>query len=299
MNKTWAYAAILVAAVLWGFGFVFGKYALAEMPYGTMVTYRFVFAAVALLPLLLWRRIRVERKDFVIFILAGICYVPLQFLLQFAGLAMTSLTHAALMVALLPALIAIASTIFARGARPKWWPIGLSGLGAIIIVMRPGGTSSVTGDMFVLLSLAGGVAWVLLSESVVRRYDAIASSAYILWAGTLALVAFEAIAHPHDLVAQYSAHAWLATIASAVLCTAITTVLWNLGLRAVPASDAGVFINIEPLIGAVAGIVLFGDPFGWTIALGAAVIVAGAIIVTKTAAPPVKAAALISDVVSG
>ncbi|MDQ6930534.1 MAG: DMT family transporter, partial [Candidatus Eremiobacteraeota bacterium] len=142
-------------------------------------------------------------------------------------------------------------------------------------------------------------AWVLLSESIVRRYDAIISSAYILWMGTLALVAFEVLSHPHDLVAHYSPNAWLATIASAVLCTAITTVLWNMGLRAVPASDAGVFINFEPLIGAIAGIFLFGDPFGSSIALGGALIIAGAIIVTKTAAPPRKTAVLLSDTVSG
>ncbi|GAC1656559.1 MAG: DMT family transporter [Vulcanimicrobiaceae bacterium] len=284
-NRNWAYAAIIIAASLWGFGFVFGKLALREMPYGATITFRFAVAAIALLPVVFWRRISISRRDLLYFAIAGILYVPLQFLLQFAGLAKTSLTHASLIVALLPALIALASLTFTRNAQPQWWPIVASAAGAIIVVVRPGGTATILGDALVLLSLAGAVGWVLFSERFVRRYDAIVSSAYILWMGTAALLCYELVVSPHDLVAHYSATAWAATVASGVFCTAVTTVFWNVGLRIVPASDAGVFINLEPLIGSGAGILFFGDACGWTVALGGALIIAGAVWVTKMAAP--------------
>jgi drug/metabolite transporter (DMT)-like permease len=68
----------------------------------------------------------------------------------------------------------------------------------------------------------------------------------------------------------------MALAASGVLCTATTTLLWNWGLHHVPASRAGVFLNIEPALGSVLGVELLGEhlgPFAWlggTLILGAA-----------------------------
>lgn len=272
--------AIAVAATLWGFGFVFGKYALQGMPVDAMVTYRFATASVALLPVLLWRRISIKPNDLIPFAVAGIFYVPVQFLLQFEGLSLTSLTHASLVVALLPVLIAIASSIFTNNPPPKWVPIAASALGAALIVMRPGGHASFIGDILVLISLLGAVAYVMLSEGFVKRYDPIVSSTYTLWIGSAVLIAFEAAVHPYDLAQHYSAGAWMATIASGILCTALTTVLWNVGLRVVSSADAGVFLNLETIIGAVAGIFFFGDSFGWMVGIGGMLIIAGAIAVS-------------------
>lgn len=271
--------AIVVAAILWGFGFVFGKYALQGMPVDAMVTYRFATASIALLPVIFWRRIRVQRGDLALFAIAGVFYVPVQFLLQFEGLSLTSLTHASLVVALLPVLIAIASSIFTANRAPKWIPIAASAVGGALVVLRPGGNASFLGDVLVLLSLLGAVAYVMLSEGFVKRYDPIVSSTYTLWMGSAVLIAFEAAVHPHDLAQHYNTGAWIATIASGVLCTAVTTVLWNVGLRAISSADAGIFLNIETIIGAVAGIFFFGDSFGWPVAIGGAFIIAGAIAV--------------------
>ena len=38
--------------------------------------------------------------------------------------------------------------------------------------------------------------------------------------------------------------------------------LFAYGQRRVPAEVAGAFLNLEPLVGAIAGIVAFGDPAG-------------------------------------
>jgi drug/metabolite transporter (DMT)-like permease len=74
---------------------------------------------------------------------------------------------------------------------------------------------------------------------------------------------------------------WIATAASGLLCTAASTLLWNWGMHRVPASRAGVFLNIEPAMGSLLGVVLMGDHLGPGAWLGAILIVAAVIVLTR------------------
>jgi drug/metabolite transporter (DMT)-like permease len=283
-----SYLALVAAGTLWGLGFVFGKYALADMPVSAMVTFRFAIASAALIPIIFWRRIHIARGDLLIFAAAALLFVPVQFLIQFEGLARTTVTQASLMVAVAPVLIAVAST-FVRGAdsvRPKWLYIAGSACGAALVVFGPAGNVGIFGDALVAISLLAGVAWIMITERRMKAYDPIVAGACVIWLGTAMLVVFEAVVHPHDLVATYSSSAWLATAASGILSTAAATVFWNIGLHRVPASDAGVFINLEPLVGSLCGVALFGDSIGWPLITGAILVIASAIAVTRTSSAP-------------
>ena len=74
--------------------------------------------------------------------------------------------------------------------------------------------------------------------------------------------------------------AWLALAASGVLCTATTTLLWNWGMTQVPASQAGVLLNMEPLIGSLLGVLVLGEQLGPTAWAGGGLILAAAITLT-------------------
>jgi drug/metabolite transporter (DMT)-like permease len=64
-------------------------------------------------------------------------------------------------------------------------------------------------------------------------------------------------------------------------CSALTYVLWNWGLQRVPASRAGVFVNVEPMVGATVGVVVLnevltaGTLVGGVLILGAALLTSG------------------------
>ena len=57
--------------------------------------------------------------------------------------------------------------------------------------------------------------------------------------------------------------------------TVLPFTLFAFGQRALPAEMAGAFLNLEPLVGAVAGVVAFGDPLGASQFMGGAAIVGG------------------------
>ena len=104
--------ALATAGCLWGTGFYFGKIALREMPVSTMVLFRLLFACAAcclscsltVLALPGWNGSGFSPTS---------ARGPVVFLLQFKGLSLTTVSHAALMVGTLPILLAIAAVLFA------------------------------------------------------------------------------------------------------------------------------------------------------------------------------------------
>jgi drug/metabolite transporter (DMT)-like permease len=290
-NRALGFASCALASSLWGCGFFFGKIALAEMNVGAMVLYRFLFATLALTPLLLLHRPRFSRADWALLLLASFLGIPLQFLIQFSGLALTTVSHASLMVGTLPVLLAVAATLFAheRMDRTGWFALTLSTLGATLIALgarHATGASGPTlgGDMLVVLSLVIALAWILINKRLMQRHSPVTVTAYGVAAGTAMLLLVVPILYRQPFgpppISAISLKAWLALAASGLLCTASTTLLWNWGLTQVPASQAGVLLNMEPLIGSLLGVFLLHESLGPSARTGGALILAAALIIT-------------------
>ena len=292
------YGACALAGSLWGTGFYFGRLALDEMSVEYMVLYRFFFALLGLLPVLITNRVRFSRDELRMLLISAALGGPVQFLLQFHGLARTTVSHAALMVGSMPVLLAVAAAIFA-GERLDWmgW-LALAGstigVGLVVLGRTSVGTGNevptLAGDLLVLASLILALGWILLSKKLMASHSPPVVTAYTILVGFVMLAIW--ILTPVAVkpwipngsapipFAHVSATAWIALAASGLACTATTTLLWNWGIHHVPTSRAGVFLNIEPLLGSALGVSLLGErlgPYAW---LGGGLIVGAAIVMT-------------------
>lgn len=274
--------ALATAGCLWGTGFLFGKVALGEMPVADMVLFRFLFACAALAPCILFFRPRFARGEWAWVLLAAVLGVPVQYLVQFEGLSLTTVAHASLMVAALPMLLAVAAVIFSRERfrSAGWVALAASSVGAALIALSSktaAGTThaSALGDLLVVVSMFAAVAWILISKRLMRRHAAVMVTLFVYWIGTgmLAVVVVGAFGMP---ALHYSNRAWLAVAEQGIFATAVTTLLWNWGLQRVPASRAGIFVNLEPLVGAVLGVVVLHDVLGSMALAGGVLIIGGA-----------------------
>jgi len=300
------YGACALAGALWGTGFYWGRLAMNEMSVEHMVLYRFLFASLGMLPLVLANRNRfhLTASETRTLLISAAFGIPIQFLLQFHGLALTTVSHASLMVGAMPVLLAAAAALFA-GERLDWigW-LALAGstAGAALIVL--GGTRgpaahgqpSLTGDLLVVASLVTALAWILLSKKLMQTHSPPVVTSYSILAGTamLAVVVLgpwllspltHGKAQPPPF-AHMSTTAWIALAISGLFCTALTTLLWNWGIHHVPASRAGVFLNIEPALGSWLGVQLLGEhlgPYAWA---GGALILAAAVTLTTRGHEP-------------
>jgi drug/metabolite transporter (DMT)-like permease len=300
------YGACALAGGLWGTGFYWGRLAMNEMSVEHMVLYRFLFASLGMLPIVLANRTRfhLTRGETRTLLISAAFGIPIQFLLQFHGLALTTVSHASLMVGSMPVLLAAAAALFA-GERLDWigW-LALAGstCGAGLIVLGGSrghaarGQPSLAGDLLVVASLVTALAWVLLSKKLMETHSPPVVTAYSILTGAamLAVVVLgpwllSPLAHSNAQplpFAQVSSTAWIALAVSGLFCTALTTLLWNWGIHHVPASRAGVFLNIEPALGSYLGVHMLGEhlgPYAWA---GGGLILAAAITLTTRGHQP-------------
>jgi drug/metabolite transporter (DMT)-like permease len=298
------YGACALAGCLWGTGFYFGRIALNEMSVEHMVLYRFFFACLGMLPVALLHRVRLTGSELRMLLASAFLGVPVQFLIQFHGLDRTTVSHASLMVGCMPVLLAAAAALFA-GERLDpigWLALFASTAGAALIVL--GGTHghaahgepSLAGDLMVVFSLFTALTWILISKKLMQTHSPLVVTAYTILSGfgmlavwVLGPWAVRPLTHSGAAAPPFfhvSVAAWVALAFSGLFCTATTTLLWNWGIHHVPASRAGVFLNIEPALGSWLGVELLGErlgPYAW---LGGGLILAAAITLTTRGHEP-------------
>jgi drug/metabolite transporter (DMT)-like permease len=95
-------------------------------------------------------------------------------------------------------------------------------------------------------------------------------------------------------IAPFAAVEWSApravTMTPAILATLLFLgvvisgygyLVWNWAVQRVPAPRAAIFLTIQPIVGALLGIVFFGDPVSWFTAAGGILVVLGLLLTVR------------------
>ncbi|ABF43486.1 Putative 10 TMS drug/metabolite exporter, DME family, DMT superfamily [Candidatus Koribacter versatilis Ellin345] len=282
-----AITALVLSGCCWGTGFLFGKIALEQMSVTENVAWRFIFGSLGLLPIIFLRWQPYTRRDWVSLLIASFVGVPIQFLIQFKGLQLTTVSHASLMIGTLPIMLAMSSVIF-LGERlhwQEWFSLAIATFGAVLIALSHGNgvgspQASVVGDVLVVLSLLAAVVMVMITKKLIGRHDSLHVTSMMIVLGTLMLIPWAVLTHPMRF--DFSTSTWIGVAAQGFIATSGAYLLWNWGLAKVPASRAGVFLNMEPLVGALLGVTVLHEHLGWPALLGGAMVVGAAIHFSKT-----------------
>jgi drug/metabolite transporter (DMT)-like permease len=206
------------------------------------------------------------------------------FLVQFEGLTRTTASSAALLVATAPPMMAIGAALWdgERASRRTWLGIALSSAGIVLLAGFPGPGRTILGDALVFVSMIAAVAWTLSTRRIARRLGVRAATALQFSLGALLVLPFALVregAPPLDL----SAGGWANVIALGLACTAASFFLWNWALQRAEAARAGVYGNIEPVVGAAMGVFLLGEVLGPTALAGGVIVILAAILVSISA----------------
>ena len=272
-NRRLIFPALIAAGVLWGTTVPLSKVALGWMPPAWLAFARFALAA-AILMVVSRSRLRAACSP-AILVTGGLGYGG-SVLLQNLGIERTSVTHAALLIGATPVLVAIiAATLRHSVARPvAWVGFGMSLAGVGFIASGQGSGSTLGGDGLVLAAQFVSASFTVSQARLLRGRDPLAVTALQLMSAAV-LVLPVALTTEQHLAGSMSATALLATIGLVVGGTVGPTALFAFGQSKVAADVAGAFLNIEPLIGAAMGTVLFADPLGPVQVVGGLAIMAG------------------------
>ncbi len=272
-NRRPALAALTVAGLLWGTTVPMSKLALQWLPPGWLTVVRFGLAAAILLALL-GPRVRAAFSPALL--ASGAVGYGGTVLLQNAGITRTSVSHAALLIGTAPVLVAIIAAVWHRTvARPVAWAgFAVSLSGVALIAAGGGGQAGLAGDGMVLASVLMSAGFTVTQAKLLRDRDPVAVTAVQFLGAALVALPFSVLTEGWP-TAPGSAGVVAVVIALAVGGTLLPFSLFAYGQSRLPAVVAGAFLNIEPLVGAVAGVVIFGDPAGPAQLGGAAAILGG------------------------
>ena len=250
--------ALAAAGALWGLTVPLSKLALPWLAPAWLTTVRFLIA----MPVLALAGRRGLRNALNLRVVgAGALGFGAVLVLQNAGIARTSVSHAALLVGAVPVLVALIAA--ARGQasrRPIIWVGYALALAGILLVAGGGGAGATgQGDLLVFLSAVLSAAFIYVQPRLLGDQDPAAVTALQFAGGLLVSVPLALLTEPMPAVSA-SAGSLAAVLCLALVGTVLPFWLFAYGQSKVSAQMAGAYVNLEPVVGAAVGWAAFGNP---------------------------------------
>ena len=263
-------AKALFAVVVWGGSFIATKIALAEVHPMTVVWLRFAMGVVVMGAVVILRKqlLRPSAADLAYFTGLGFLGIAFHQWLQSNGLVTAQAGTTAWIVSSTPIFMALLGWLVLR-ERLGWQRtagIAIAALGVLIVVSK-GNLASVAagrfgtpGDFLVLLSAVNWAVFSVLSRKGLRKHSSAGMMFWVMTMGwLLSTLLFLAGPGPADVL-HLSARGWTAVAFLGIACSGLAYVFWYDALRALPASQVGAFLYIEPLVTVVVAAAMLGEP---------------------------------------
>jgi drug/metabolite transporter (DMT)-like permease len=283
-----AYASLAASMALVGSYVGLSKLLLAAFPVFLLAWLRFGIAAVAMLhwvrrapgeaPLSRHDRVLLFGESFLGNFLFSICMLY--------GVLYTSAVAAGVVMAALPAAVALLSRMFLGEpiALRVAASIACAVAGIALLAWVKGdatpGVSLWWGYALLVAAVFCEASYVVIGKRLTGNMSARRISALInLW-GLALVTPFGLWQARHFDFATVDAPTWVLLLFYALAASMVTVWLWMKGLRHVPASRAGVFTVMLPISAALVGVVVLGEPFGPGHLLALALALAGLLMAT-------------------
>lgn len=274
------------ATLSWGLSYAFTKGLLQSLQPVEIAVFRFTVGSVALLVFsAITRRLRpIKLEHLPRAIAAGVIGVTIYFLFENYGLSYTSASAGSLIIATIPVINLLVSWIAgddqvtARGAAG----VLMSFLGVYVLVRissSQSGDSSLLGNLLVLGAAISWVTYTRINAPLVNEYDLLALNTVETCIGTAALIPIgiaTGIRLPEPRMDTLLSLAYLALICSSAAYVLYLTALKQLGSLVVTT-----FVNLVPVFGVAAAVVLLEEEIGPALVWGGLTILAGVLLVTK------------------
>jgi drug/metabolite transporter (DMT)-like permease len=277
--------ALLGANLVYATSYVATRLTLDDVPPAILAFLRCVLGSLALVPLALGqlRLTALTRADHWRIAGMGIFGFGAAFAFGHWGLVRSTAANAALLIIVEPLAIMALSPLMLGERLRRREAIGgaLALAGTILVVVNgiPGLTADVAphwrGDLLLIAAGFGYAAYSLFGRDVLRRHPSRPVTALSIVWGAVSLVPLAALEWGTGARATWTAVAVAGTLYLAVVITALMYLVWNWALERVPAPRAAIFLTVQPITGALLGVLLLGDAFTVFTAAGACLIVAG------------------------
>jgi drug/metabolite transporter (DMT)-like permease len=206
------------------------------------------------------------------------------------GLAGTSVSNAALILAATPVLIALfgAAAGEERVTGAHWLGALLSVVGIYLVVGRDVNASGSTlrGDVTMFAAVCCWAIYTMGSRPLMIRHSPVAVSGLSMAIGT-ALYVPAVTSHIRAVTwSEVSVGTWIAAVYSAVFALCLSYTIWYAAVREIGSARTSAYSNVVPIVAMTTAVVFLGEPLGVRKVAGAAAVLVGvALTRVKTMSP--------------
>jgi drug/metabolite transporter (DMT)-like permease len=275
---------LLAANVVYATSYAVTRLVLPEIGPATVAFMRLVLGALLLLPLAIaGERTAMDVADRRRVFLMGVIGFAAAIMLGNWGIARSTATNAALLITVEPLTLILLSPALLGETLSRRERVGaaLSVIGAVLVMVNgvPGVTARVVphwrGDLFLVLSGFAYAAYTLLGRDVLRRHPALPVTARSIAWGAVGMAPLAVAEWAAGVDAAPGAGAIVGVLYLGLVVTALAYLAWNYAVERMPAPRVAIFLNVQPLCGALLGAWWLGEPLTVFTAIGGVLVLAG------------------------
>ena len=283
-----AIALTVALCLIWGFNQVAVKLAIHDIPPLIQCVIRSVVATVLVLAWTQFRGIPLFKRDGTLLagIIAGVLFA-LEFLLIYRGLLYTTATRAVLFLYTAPFLVVLGARWLVKGDHfhlMQWFGMALSFAGIVIAFGLPTPAADPHQMLGDVMMVGAAIAWAATTFVIkVSRLNQVSSEKTMLYqlVVSVPLLAAGVLVFGEHIDAMPSAVALGALAYQAVWVVCVTYMAWFALIVRYSASRLSSFTFLTPLFGVVAGPNVLNQPLSPPIALAAALVAIGLVLVNR------------------
>jgi len=287
-----AYIEVTFAVIVWGASFIATKLALRDLSPVTVVWLRF---AIGVIILGIATRLRHQfslpkKQEWLYFGLLGFLGITFHQWLQSTGLLTVQASTTAWIVATTPVFIAILSWLFLH-EKLRWMQISgiiLAALGVLLVVSKGNisglfsGHFGTTGDILILISAPNWAVFSILSSTGLKKYQATQMMFFVMVIGWLFTSILFFTSGGISELGHLTWSSFMGIGFLGIFCSGVAYIAWYDGLQALPASQIGAFLYMEPLVAVIVAWAILGESILLITLAGGVIILLGVRLVQNT-----------------
>ncbi|MCM3031997.1 DMT family transporter [Niallia taxi] len=286
------YVFLLITSFLFGGNFVLGKFLVGHASPATLTSLRWALAVICLLPIIWKREQRLipPKAALLPLFLMGLTGVAAFNLLQFQALEYTSASNVGLISTLNTISIALFSFLLLKEKINSWQMAAmLLSFSGVLVVLTEGSLSQLLdlrfnkGDLYMMGAVCIWGLYSVCSRWAMQKTSPLMATFFSGAIGVVLLLPFNAADFS---ITEFNVSFMVSILYTGVVSTVICMVLWNIGVQKLGATEAGLFLNFNPIFTAVLASVFLHEKWSWMQVIGSLVVILGCILFTKLKKPP-------------
>ncbi len=268
--NSYIFALLLFVVLLWGINVVMIKYLTNFFPPLALAPIRLSLATALLLPVVLYKQGYTKPPRTAMLAIIGVATFSI-FLHQIAlsyGIALTSSSHASLILGLNPMLTTALSSYLMKEPFTKAKVLGLLfGFSGVALVVSGGskGEATLLGDFIMFVSTATFVIGSLFVKKSTSVISPLIVTAYSHALASIGLLVSGFFVNPvWSYPGAFEPFPLAVLLFSSLINTALGALWWNMGIQRIGAASASLFLNAQPVTGVFAAAVFLGEKLYWT-----------------------------------